>query len=86
MTSTWSLFVQILAVIVVMTIAITLIIAIFSYVGYKIRQRRKPVAVEEIPNFFWRYTPDMFIPPPARAELNAGKSAKSLEVGGETEA
>lgn len=59
MNSTWSVFVQILSVIVVLTIAITLAIAIFSYVGYKIRKRKKPQAVaEEIPHFFVRYNAD----------------------------
>ena len=59
-----SLIVQILSVIILITTVLTLIIAVFSYVGYKVRQRRKPQAPDEIPDFFWRYSPELFIPPP----------------------
>lgn len=59
-----SLIVQILSVIILITTGLTLVIAVFSYVGYKIRQKRKPQELEEIPDFFWRYTPELFIPPP----------------------
>jgi len=63
--SNLSLIVQILSVIILITTVLTLIIAVFSYIGYKIRQRRKPQQPDEIPDFFWRYSPELFIPPKA---------------------
>lgn len=79
MNSTWSVFVQIFSVIVVLTIAITLAIAIFSYVGYKIRKRKKPKAVvEEIPNFFVRYSQDAIRVAPE----NTGPTPSAPAAGG----
>lgn len=65
MTSLFSSIVVVLAGIVVFTLLITLIVAVFSYIGFKIRQRRKPEMEDELPDFFWRFTPDMFLLPPA---------------------
>jgi hypothetical protein len=42
------------AVIVVATIA-TIILAIFSYAAFKVRNRRRPAKMEERPEFFRRF-------------------------------
>lgn len=62
MGSIWSLFVQIMAVIVLVTIFLTLIIGVFSYVGYKVRQGRTPEADTQVADFFWRYSPQSMAP------------------------
>ena len=69
--SNLSLVVQILAIIILVTTAITLVIAVFSYIGYKLRTTREPEALEGIPDFFVRYVVDSApagpgaLPPPA---------------------
>jgi hypothetical protein len=50
------------AIILIATIA-TLVLAIFSYAAFKLRNRRRPGKLKERPVFFQRVTLD----PPARA-------------------
>ncbi len=55
MFSNVSLVVQVLSVIIVITTILTLVVAVFSYVAFKVQQRRRPVESDEIPDFFVRH-------------------------------
>jgi hypothetical protein len=61
------------AVILVATIA-TLVLAIFSYAAFKLRNRRRPAKGKEKPVFFQRVTLD------AESELDPELELEELEV------
>lgn len=58
MFSNVSLVVQVLSVIIVITTILTLVVAVFSYVAFKVQQRRRPTVPDEVPDFFQRFGPD----------------------------
>ena len=49
----------ILAVIIMMTVVLTIGLAVVSMISFKIRKRRRPEELEEeVPHFFRKYYPD----------------------------
>ena len=58
-----SLVVQLLSLIILVSTTLTLVIAMFSYVGYKLRQRVPMTDNAEKPVFFVRYEPRLGLHP-----------------------